>query len=623
MQVQGAKKSLGTRIFVFVTVLVVVLVGFISGKNGLFLFDTLKRQYQASLIDSVQLQGGRISALLGRWDTKLIFVAQTMQRNSQGDFGALARNFLATEGDLKALQYAQRPARDQGGYVSFVDESLQLTAEEIQGLTFQGQITLQTHPRSKGYVIFGREMKTLDSEKSVYTLAFFETKSLLQGVGTNSQQSYFLLDRSMKDLVNDRAYEKAYADKNLYKKVAALIQKELSAGYLGESRLGKERYYVAYQSLQPYPLHLLVHQKINLIQSAITSFFTEILQWTLLFLLLAILMAWYVVKGLIAHLYTLSSAVQELAKGNFSINVPVKSEDEIGYLSASFNWMAKKLVLLLEKEREKARLEQELVTAQTVQKTFFKTDHVETACMTLHAHYKPASECSGDLWGHIKIRDGMDLVFIGDATGHGAPAALVTALAYAAVNVRSSLYNSEEMQSLSPAEIMNCLNELLWNTLKGRLCMSFLILIFDEQSGSVQYSNAGHTFPFLIPKDAQDERLGGKKRSKSLSAGKRSSGILGIDPSSDFVDELLPLQAGDRIVLYTDGLTEAKNDQGKLWGTRGVQKVIEEHGDASAADLKVAIVDRVVKFNEKADLFDDDLTLLIVDFHRQKMEVAV
>ncbi len=622
MERKLSKKSLGARIFAFVTLLVVALVAFISGKNGFYLFDTLKRQYQANLIDSVQLQGFRYSSGLGRLDAKLIMIAQSLQRSSPTEFQSLALNLQDTEPGLVTLQFVSSKDAGTSLYFGPSDGKSELLATEIRAIKFERQLAIQGHPRNKNLFLLAREMKDSKSSITNIFLVAFNVKKVFEGSDSQSQQKLFLLDRKQIDLLTNKPYRSNFKDPTTAKKISTILGKDLGSGYLGETKSDKDTFYIAFQNLHPYPATLVVHQRTTPIQTAILGFFTEIFQWTLLFLLLAILFTWYLVNGLISHLKILTKATQDIAHGNFDVQIPQKSDDEIGYLAESFRWMTKKLVLLLEKEREKARLEQELVTAQTVQNTFFKHKTLDTLGISLHAHYKPASECSGDLWGQIKLGDNLELVYLGDATGHGAPAALITAMAFAAVNVRSTMYNKGECSTLNPSDILRTLNELLWNTLEGKLCMSFLILIFDREKTCVTYSNAGHTYPYLIPQSKSDSRLSGKKRFTSLSTAKRVVGILGIDPQAVFVDEVLTLQEGDRIILYTDGLTEAKNKNGKMWGTRGLQKVIEEYGEEPADQLKTQMMEKVTEFNEKKDEFEDDLTLLIIDFHAEKLQAV-
>jgi sigma-B regulation protein RsbU (phosphoserine phosphatase) len=114
---------------------------------------------------------------------------------------------------------------------------------------------------------------------------------------------------------------------------------------------------------------------------------------------------------------------QELASGNFSKRVKLKGSDEVGALSDSINDMANKIVVFMEEMKEKARLENEVAVAQLVQASFFPES---TQLPDITGHMEPASECGGDWWGYFDHGD-WRVVFIADATGHGVPAALLTA----------------------------------------------------------------------------------------------------------------------------------------------------------------------------------------------------
>src|SRR5690606_11851732 len=115
-----------------------------------------------------------------------------------------------------------------------------------------------------------------------------------------------------------------------------------------------------------------------------------------------------------------------IAQGNFDKRVKVKGHDEVGALSDSVNDMADKIVLYMEEMKEKARLENEVAVAQLVQSSFFPRSSLTSPDLQVFGHFEPASECGGDWWG-IADHGDWRIFFIADATGHGVPAALLTA----------------------------------------------------------------------------------------------------------------------------------------------------------------------------------------------------
>ena len=133
------------------------------------------------------------------------------------------------------------------------------------------------------------------------------------------------------------------------------------------------------------------------------------------------------------HLNTLFTATQRIAEGNFETKVEIPSSDEIGALSDSFNFMSDEITRFMGEMKEKARLENEVKVAQLVQSSFFPNDDITIGPVDISAFYQPASECGGDWWGYVEDENVLVLI-IADATGHGVPAALLTATANCSIN---------------------------------------------------------------------------------------------------------------------------------------------------------------------------------------------
>ena len=118
--------------------------------------------------------------------------------------------------------------------------------------------------------------------------------------------------------------------------------------------------------------------------------------------------------------------VKKLSDGDFKSEVSINSGDELENLGASFNFMTSKIDSFMSEMVEKGRMESELATAQAVQSSLFPDAHIKNEKTEIAGHYESASECGGDWWG-CKFVDDKLYFFVGDATGHGVPAALLTA----------------------------------------------------------------------------------------------------------------------------------------------------------------------------------------------------
>jgi sigma-B regulation protein RsbU (phosphoserine phosphatase) len=284
-------------------------------------------------------------------------------------------------------------------------------------------------------------------------------------------------------------------------------------------------------------------------------------------------------------------------------------------LADSVNTMANKLQNLVDQEKDLVRLEHELNVANEVQSSFIPHDYQKEGALVLASSYRSASECGGDFWGHYVLAPNIHLVLVGDATGHGIPAALVTAIAYATSHLCSHLPGAAESGKMTPALVLSLLNKALYDSLKGKLCMTFFAALIDTRNGKMIYSNGGHPFPIIVPKAADDDRLKSDKRKKRpyifLSDIKKNGQPLGFDPESVYYNVPVEFRAGDRLVMYTDGIIECYNSEQKQWGTRNFEKSIQRNMTLDPTAFRDTIMGDLESYRRETPLADD-ATLVVI-----------
>lgn len=317
---------------------------------------------------------------------------------------------------------------------------------------------------------------------------------------------------------------------------------------------------------------------------------------------LVILLSITVILGLFASarltwaLTDLSQATRRVAEGNFDVQVQVTSRDEIGSLAGSFNAMAAEVSRLMMETAQKARMESELKTAQTVQETLFPPPRAELGGLRIAGHYEPASECGGDWW-HYCLVDGKVYVWIGDATGHGAPAALITSAAKSAATIIEQL-------KVTPSEALTYLNRAISEVSKGRIMMTFFLGCYDPLTRVFVYANASHEAPFLIRKTDKPPK---KKDLEPLN--EVTDPRLGQAVDTVYRETSIQLAPGDRILLYTDGIPDVRSPGGEAWGEREFIKAIVATQE-SYPSVDVAVDDMVQRFSEfrQGSTLVDDVT---------------
>ena len=257
----------------------------------------------------------------------------------------------------------------------------------------------------------------------------------------------------------------------------------------------------------------------------------------------------------------LMQATRRISLGDFTSRVKVKSNDEIGNLANSFNLMSKEVGRLMSETAEKARMESELQTARTVQETLFPPNLQFYENLQIAGHYEPASECGGDWWYYSKTNNKV-ILCIGDATGHGAPAALITSAARSAASVIETL-------DLDASKIMHFLNKSIYDVSRGRVMMTFFLGIIDLETSQLTYCNASHEPPFLVSGET-----GPKPKKKDLvPLVDVNNARLGQAPDTHFDQAQVSLKENDFILFYTDGIADIKNSNGVSLGEREFLKV--------------------------------------------------
>ncbi|MDG0815434.1 SpoIIE family protein phosphatase [Bdellovibrio svalbardensis] len=292
----------------------------------------------------------------------------------------------------------------------------------------------------------------------------------------------------------------------------------------------------------------------------------------------------------------LTVATQKIAAGDFTSEVKVSSKDELLTLANSFNWMKGRILELLEKTKQSARMEAELETATTVQRTLFPAKVTEAELYQIHGEYRTASECGGDLWHHFD--NGKKLfLFIGDVVGHGVPSALMTTAARS-VTAIVKLQGEER-----PAEILKLLNHCIHETSKGEMWMTFFVGVYDKESGCLTYASASQNPPFFFP----NQETVSKSDIMTLMESRGPS--LGRQEQSEYEEATFQMDPGSLIFFYTDGLTECVNPAKELLGesrlVRSLAKVWSK--DKSSAGF-CAAVSNIMDDYRKGHPFEDDVT---------------
>jgi predicted ester cyclase len=214
--------------------------------------------------------------------------------------------------------------------------------------------------------------------------------------------------------------------------------------------------------------------------------------------------------------------------------------------------------------RMRERVEQELRVARSIQQASLPKEVPTLENWQITPYYQPAREVGGDFYDLFELEDGRVTVVMGDAAGKGIPAALV-------VSATSSVLRAvaQALGSSSPSEVLAQVNETLFARIPPNMFVTCFYAILDPKNGSLNYANAGHDLPYLWHGgDCEELRARGMP--------------LGLMAGMSYEQKEIELDAGEGVLFYSDGLVEAHDAKGEMFGFPRLRDLIAEHDDKRA-----------------------------------------
>lgn len=256
------------------------------------------------------------------------------------------------------------------------------------------------------------------------------------------------------------------------------------------------------------------------------------------------------------------------------------------------------LLYLADETEKNAKIEADLAIAANIQADMLPSDFSAYSDRTdfgVYALMKPAKEVGGDFYDIFMIDDKRLAVVIADVSGKGVPAALFMAIAKSLIKVHANM-------NLSPKDIFEKVNKLLCENNKSGFFVTAWLGILDLSSGKMSFVNAGHNPPVLLCKNGNNEFI--KERGGFVLAGRKNS---------VYQESELLLNKGDRLFLYTDGVTEAKNLDKKMYGNDKLTEYLTKHPKENLEKVLNGVFDDVNNFAGGQEQFDD-ITMLMLEY---------
>jgi sigma-B regulation protein RsbU (phosphoserine phosphatase) len=307
---------------------------------------------------------------------------------------------------------------------------------------------------------------------------------------------------------------------------------------------------------------------------------------------------------------TITSAVHELyvgtrriKEGDFSHRIPVRGNDQLAELGASFNTMTENLARLIVVAKEKERLESELEIAREVQSQLFPKNMPGTKALMLTGVCNPARVVSGDYYDFMRFESSVAFA-IGDVAGKGISAALLMASIQSTMRmqltagVSGAEGNGCPPHSLSTAMMVSRLNKLLYANTSPEKYATFYFAVYDETTHNLTYTNAGHLQPILLRKGVP-ELL------------EVTGTVVGAFPFSLYEERNIQISSGDVLVAYTDGMIEPENEYGEMFGEQRLTDLLAKNVDRDSREIIARTMEAVLQWSGDAAELSDDMTMLV------------
>lgn len=316
--------------------------------------------------------------------------------------------------------------------------------------------------------------------------------------------------------------------------------------------------------------------------------------------LLALLWSFYQARRLVMPIRALTAGAQELASGRLDHRIEVEPGDELGQLASAFNHMAAQLQhSLREIEYQNERLRYGLTLARDIQQGLLPSAPPWGAdLLRVSGRSLPASEVGGDFYTYMNLSDGRMAIAIGDISGKGVAAALLMALT-------SSTLESQARLLTDPSEILQAMHQALRQRLQAnQMNAAVLIAVIDPEGYSATIANAGMIAPLLLQCRGNSQSQCGFLDVSGLPIGTRINAL--------YRDVSVELDPGDTLLFLSDGIVEAHNAEGELFGFERLEHLVRTFTPGmDVHEIVQRIIHAVLSFAGSAEPHDD-ITIIAV-----------
>ena len=327
------------------------------------------------------------------------------------------------------------------------------------------------------------------------------------------------------------------------------------------------------------------------------SLYTSIFMLILIFAALFIFIYFLIKKVIINNLQKINGTLSEITGGNLNVKVDVRSNAEFSSLSDDINSTVATLKRYIGEAA--ARIDKELEYAKQIQLSALPSDFPDTEKYSIYAQMIAAKEVGGDFYDFYSLDENTVLFLAADVSGKGIPAAMFMMTA-------KTIIRGLAERGLSVDEIFTLANEKLCENNESGMFVTAWMGKLDLSTGKLSFANAGHNPPLIVHESGECEYL--KSRTGFVLAGMEGMRYRANE---------MTLKKGDRIFLYTDGVTEATDENEALYGEDRLLSYIDKNKALKAEALLSGLKEDIDLFAGDAPQFDD-ITMLVFDYKKKE-----
>ncbi len=269
--------------------------------------------------------------------------------------------------------------------------------------------------------------------------------------------------------------------------------------------------------------------------------------------------------------------------------------DEIGVIGHFFNEITQNLERISTDLNEHKRMSKELNVAHQIQQNLLPSKAPDIQELDIIAKTKPAEEIGGDCFDFIETEDDL-FFYLGDVTGHGVPAGLVMIMV-------DTLLDTFVDKGMNTKDVLINTNKYLKPKISTAMFMTMVMFRWDKKNQKLYYTGAGHEHILIYRQSTH--------RAESFPAGGIALGM--VPDNSEMLEEKeIDFEAGDAIILYTDGITEGENAHGEQYGLKRLSEITEKCGSLPSSELMFNRLSEHFSAFLEGHIQDDDMSLMVI-----------